>query len=183
MAKKLGNILNFEGFSKEKYRKEPRKNYTQTQNSDDLFDFFELINSWEEVVGKNLSAHTIPLKNTRKELTILTDHPMYSQQISFMSDIIIKKIIEKFPALNKKIKSIKFQTNTAFFKKIINESKLHQKKQKKTIEDQKIHKYSPKYRKLKSNADLMFDTIEDFESRQLLESIYIQAMYDKDTDI
>ena len=112
MIKKLGSILNTQGFSKKKSFKEPL--YT----SDEIFDFFELISHWEEIVGENLASHTIPLKNTRKELTVLSDHPIYSQQLSLMDQLIIKKIIKFFPQLNKQIKTIKFQTNTSFFKKV-----------------------------------------------------------------
>ena len=145
--------------------------------ADEAFDFLKLIQSWPDVIGPRLAKHTIPLKNTRRSLTILTNHPAYSEQLKFMEVELIKKIKSKFPSLEGSLKTLYFKTDSTFFQK---QKQIAEKRAgKDTVQEEKIekafHQYSPEYRKLKAEADDEFKDIDSDEVKEKLTSIFIQS--------
>ena len=42
--------------------------------TEDAFNFIELIKVWPDIVGHKIAEHTIPLKNTYQTLVILSNH-------------------------------------------------------------------------------------------------------------
>lgn len=143
----------------------------------DTFDFFSLIEIWPSIIGEKLGKFTIPLKNHNGNLTILTNHSAFSQQLSFLEEDIKKKIINKFPSLKGKINRIYFNYNSEHFKNQVELSKKILKKDTGDKEKENIifHKYSPTYKKLKLEADQLLTDIEDNEIKEFLSSLYIQS--------
>jgi len=167
MFKKLSNILNNLGHR-------PAKKFYRSKVDQSGFDFLHLIDRWEEIVGERLIKRTIPLKNQNGILVILTSHPAIGQQLSFMEEQVKKRIAEVFPNLKGKIKSIRYQMNSSFFEKKVEESK----KRKVTSSSPEIfHPYSPEYRQYKKEADEIFFDIEDEEVKKSLTSLYIQGKH------
>ena len=149
-----------------------KKRYNKTSQKSDIFDFFDLINNWQEVVGERLTQHTIPLKLHNKTLTILTDHPVYSQQLSFMEMQLIKKVEEHFPKIQGEIKRIYFKADNNHFKRTV-ENKV--KKQITKVEtEKKWHPQSPEYKKAVQQAEALLKDVKDEEIRNSLKSLYLQ---------
>ncbi|MCK5073695.1 MAG: DUF721 domain-containing protein [Bacteriovoracaceae bacterium] len=150
------------------------KNYSKKNKYEESFDFLKLIKAWPEIVGNKLAEHTVPLKNTYKTLTILANHPAFATELSFMEEILKKKIFEHFPGLRPNISRIKFQTGNRFFenkKKLMEKSSgNHQNKRKNTT----LHPYSPQFRLLKEEACEIFKDVTDNELKETLTSIFIQ---------
>lgn len=138
----------------------------------DVFDFMELVNGWEEIVGDKLIKNTIPLKLNNKALTILTSHPVYAQQLTFMEKILIMKIEKSFPQMQGLIQKIFFKADNAFFNKKIVE--VRAKEIKKEEFSQKWHKQSPEYKRLEKEALQNLGQINDQEMREQFVSLYIQ---------
>jgi len=148
----------------------------------EVFDFFQLVAAWPEIVGPRVALQTLPLKNTGTALTILVGHPTYAQQLSFMEDSIRQRIITLFPHLRRKIKRFFFQTNPRFFREEKQrQSRILAQTTGKALEDEKtkapsaLHPQSPAYQKLYAEAAMQLANIEDAELKQQLISIYIQA--------
>ena len=133
------------------------------------FNFLVLVEKWEEIVGKMLAKHTTPLKNVRKTLTILTDHPAYAQQLSFIETELIKKIIARFPSLQGNIKRVRFQTNPQFFEQQSTPSR----SPKKVV---RWHQFDPRIKVLEGQADKLFIDINSKTTTKYLKSLYIQLM-------
>ncbi len=166
MLKSLGGILT---------------NSTQTYRGKDdqataVFDFLQLVSNWQQVVGENLAQKTIPLKIQQKSLIILTDHPVYSQQLSFLEGQLKQKIFTTFPAIKGKFVRIFFQTNPAHFQR-----------QKASLGKttggmagatarvpRTLHPYSPQYQRLKKEGEQLLQEITDPAIKQQLLSLYIQ---------
>lgn len=140
--------------------------------SKDSFDFLTLIKEWEEIVGPRLAEHTVPLKNSRKILTILSDHSAFSSQLSFLEQVLIKKVTERFPSLEGKINKIVFQTNPRHFREQLKATEPLKRKSE-TVEEI-THKFSPVDQKLLKEAEQMFAHIEDEEMKKSLTSIFVQ---------
>lgn len=144
----------------------------------ELLNFVELINIWKEVVGEKLDAVTAPLKIKNRALYVLTDHPAWSQQLSFLEQTIRQKLYKKLPLLEKQIDKLCFQVNNQHFlerKKEI--TKLIKKSN--SNNDDIFHPYDPKVIKLKEEAYELFKDISDPESRQILISLHLQLNYRK----
>ena len=171
MFKKLGSFFNDSSSPQKSGEKKSKyKGYHQG------FDFLNLIKNWEKIVGAKFSKTTIPLSNQYGNLVILTNHPAISQTLSFLEEDIKKNIIKEFPTLVGKINRIYFQTNSTFFeKKMENALKRGHGTEKK---EPTLHPFSPKYLKLKREADHIFQDIDDEELKNLLISIYIQNTQD-----
>lgn len=133
------------------------------------FDFLELIKRWPEIIGEKYARVTSPLKIRQDSLFIMTQHPSYSQNISFLSEEIKEKTFKIFPQLRPIVKKLVFQTQESFFKE--RKEDLNEFKQK----AQALHPQSPRYKLLKLEADKLFSHIEDVELRELLSSLYIQS--------
>lgn len=180
--KKLGKLLkeglssqDISGYNNFKFKNPSSSN--KKYSADEAFDFLALIHAWPEVIGQRLAQNTIPLKNTRRTLTILTNHPAYSEQLKFMEVQLLQKIKKRFPSLQNSLRTLYFKTDSTFFhkQKVLAEErssgdKVHQEKM-----DKAFHKFSPEYRRLKKEADLEFENIESDEMREKLISIYIQS--------
>lgn len=143
----------------------------------DTFDFFSLIESWPTIVGEKLGKFTIPLKNHNGNLTVLTNHSAFSQQLGFLEEEIKKKIITKFPSLKGKINRIYFNYNSEHFNTQVTLSNKILKKDRQDVEKEKVifHKFSPVYKQLKQEAEELLSDIDDNEVREILSSIYIQT--------
>lgn len=145
--------------------------------SEQTFDFFALIEAWPEIVGQRLGKYTIPLKNHNNCLTVLTNHSAFSQDLGFLEEEIKKKVIKKFSSLSGKISRINFIYNTQHFQTQVDMAQNFTKaptEQEKIKEEKIFHKFSPQYKALKSQADELFNDLEDEEVRESLTSIYIQ---------
>ncbi|EQC51455.1 DUF721 domain-containing protein [Bacteriovorax sp. DB6_IX] len=142
------------------------------KKSADIFDFLELINNWDQVVGPKLVEHTIPLKLKNKNLTVLTSHPVFAQQLSFMEKAIIEKIYASFPAIQGQVRKIFFQADNRHFQQKKQQSNI--KKEKVETFERKWHKQSPQYKKLMAKAETLLSDVQDDEIRESLKSIYIQ---------
>lgn len=171
IEKNLDRQKEFSGLKKN----HSRNNANHLKHNDRIFDFLALINRWEFIVGKKMSEYTIPLKNKNKSLFILTNHSALSQQLSFMSDIIIQKITNEFPSLKNQIEKLQFIVDTTYFE---SHKEKHLKRceatSKNHIGPKKLHPFSPEYRKYSDLAKKSFDHISDDEVKSLLCSIYIQ---------
>ena len=178
MFKKLGDLLNY---------KAPSKGSSRGYYKKGSFDFLTLIENWEQIVGEKLAQNTVPLKNQNKVLTILTHHPAYSQQLSFMEEAIKEKIFKVYPELMGSIKRLNFQASTTYF---------HQQKEElqkrakfassrgntKKVEEKKtreFHPYDPKVKVLRSQALKEFEHIEDEFVKEKMISIFIQSRYEE----
>lgn len=172
-----GLLSEFSGYSSSKSHLEVQELPGERRRGikKDVFDFLALMGRWKEIVGEKLVDHTYPLKNKNKVLYILTDHPVYAEQLSFMGELIKQKIFTAFPSLRSEIRELKFeQCERQLFEKlkpkIIGEQGSQEKKEIKSL-----HPQSPLYKKLKLEGDLVYKDISDKELRELLVSLYIQV--------
>ena len=170
--KPLSDVLNFD---KKNWKKIPRKSYSgqrKRHNAENGLNFLVFIKNWPNIVGERLAKRTIPLKNQNKILTILTDHPAISQQLSFMEEQLKKIIVKEFPSTANAIKGFKFIVNPKFFK----EKKEKIKKLIKVDENPgpKFHPHSPVYKALKKEADCLFKDIQDEEMKETFFQLFLQ---------
>lgn len=141
------------------------------------FDFIHLVKSWEEIVGAMLAQNTMPLRIKNSQLYILTKHAVFSQELSFMDQLIIKKIETIFPSYIGKIKKIRFSTGN-FSSDEFNNIKSQRPGGTKQLEvenltKKKDHPFDPKFRQKKLRAESMFSDIDDPEIKQLLVNIVL----------
>lgn len=146
------------------------------------FDFLELIRSWPDVVGPTLAKHTIPLKNTRKVLTILTNHSAFSEQLKFMEKVLIEKIESHFSELRGQVKELRFIFNSAHFntqKKLASQAPepasqaLGSPVKKRALP----HPQSPEFKRLRAQALEIFQDGPE-ELKESFISLYIQSKYE-----
>ena len=149
------------------------------QHSNSVFDFLQLVANWHTIVGDNLAQKTIPLKIQQKSLIILTDHPVYSQQLSFLEGPLKDKIFANFPAVKGKFLRIFFQTNPAHFLRQKQAQSMGGANRHNTSapKGRGLHPYSPQYQQLKKEGELVLQEITDDSVKQYLLSLYIQLHY------
>lgn len=164
MLKKLSHFIETSDNHSSSYKKEKAHLH-------DSFDFLALIRGWKEIAGAKLSEHTIPLKNQNGVLIVLSNHSAFANELSYMELPLKKKIIEKFPALEKQILSIKFIVDSTHFSKQYEQFITPMEKKK----AQTLHPYSPEFRKLKKEAEEFFADLEDPELKEKMISLYIQS--------
>ena len=149
----------------------------------ELFDFLELIEKWEVIVGPKLAKVTVPLKNQKKVLTILTNHSAYSQSLSFMEDTLKKKMFKVFPELRGKINKFNFIVSTEHFDKqradLLKRAKVNKTTESEVKKNNEYHPQSPQYKKLRAMALEEFIDMEEDEVKESLISIFIQTNSDK----
>lgn len=167
MFKKIDfNGLNYkelDRFDKHDLKRDELQSFYQT------FDFLDLIKKWPDIIGPKLSGVTSPLKLKQDALFIMTKHPIYSQQLSFLAPEIKVEIFKVFPKLKSIIKNLVFLTQENFFQE-------QAKTQEKLIEvEHKLHPQSPRFRILKAEAEKFFGDIEDEVLKEKMISIYIQS--------
>lgn len=140
-----------------------------------VLNFLDLVYSWNDIVGPKLGAHTLPLKINGIVLTILTDHPVYSQQLSFLEKEIIHKIQKAFPELSKNLKHLYFQVNAQFFNKKYNQLQKGPRAKLKKENNPQLHPFNPDYKNLKKEFEELNLEAEDDEIRELLFSLFVQG--------
>lgn len=137
----------------------------------DSFDFLALIRAWKDIAGAKLAEHTIPLKNQNGTLIILSNHSAFANELSFMELQLKKKIVDKFPNLEKSILSIKFIIDSTHFAQHYSQFVKPIEK----IKSQGLHPFSPEFRKLKKEAEELFVDLKDEEIKEKMISLYIQS--------
>lgn len=177
--KGLSNFLReFNSFKKDNSYNKSDLSKKRNLNALEVFDFLSLVKVWPEIVGPKLSNHTLPVKNSRGVLTVLTDHPAYGQELSFLQTVLIKKIESYFPSLKNKIQRLLFQNDPMFFKtKTEMMAKLSKATASSNQNDEhknKYHPHSPEVKAVKAEALENFSHIEDEEIRNSLMSLYVQ---------
>ena len=167
MLKKLSNFIDSTDYQGNKQPQGKKEN----AKLGDSFDFLALIRSWSEIAGAKLSEHTIPLKNQNGTLVILSNHSAIANELSYMELLLKKKIIQKFPNLEKSILSIKFIVDSTTFDKHYQQfiTPIKEKKNK------ELHPYSPEFRRLKKEAEEEFIDMTDLELKEKMISLYIQS--------
>lgn len=159
-------------------------NYNGSRNSksfgsspvQECFDFLSLVRQWKIIVGDKLAERTMPQGIYREQLVILTNHPAFAEQMSFMEKALLEKVFKAFPSLNGKLKKITFKYDS---RKFDQQLEMLDKITKKTEIAKVIHPLSPQYRELRKKALQLFDHVEDEQTREQFISIYIQAEVDK----
>ncbi len=147
----------------------------KSMQASEVFDFLALVRDWGEIVGPKLAQHTIPIKNSRGVLTILTDHPAYGQELSFLQNPLIAKIEKRFNPLKGKIKRLLFQNDPTFLKtKFSMMAKASGQPAKKPQASARYHPHSPEYKTARREAETAFAHISDEEARQSLVSLFVQ---------
>jgi hypothetical protein len=175
--KPLKDLLNFVPDNptvKKRLRSGIRPNNSWNQKRDrfqnESFNFLALIQCWPEIIGPRLSKHTLPLKLTNRNLVVVTNHAAYSTQLSFISEQLKKKIINKFPQLGHQVQTISYCCNQQLF----NKQQTTKVKPAPPTKPGGLHPLSPQYRELNKQAENLFKQIKDPEMKQSLISIYIQ---------
>ena len=175
----LSEILSKDDDSEELYRSDQYRRkkraglggFTKTGHG---FDFIHLVKNWEQIVGKMLSQNTIPLKIKNSQLFILTKHAVFSQELSFMDQMIIKKIEDSFPIFQGRIKKIRFSTGNFSSEEFNSAQKEKLNQDQKNLNKKNIqHPFNPKFRQKKAHAQSLFADIEDEEIKDLLIKVYL----------
>jgi len=165
--KKLGDLLeSATGHS-------PRATHALGKSPGEVFDFLELVKAWPEMVGAALCKYTIPLKLTGQVLTIVTNHPAFSEQTSYMEKLLREKIGATFPQLGN-IKSLKFYVNPNLF---VEKETLVATMIKKKRPSDTWHPFSPEYKRYRQEAETQYSFIDDKEIMEALISLYLQLQY------
>lgn len=170
----LADFLSGSNESKEVYvtdqkKRIKRKNRGYYSRQNGCFDFIQLINTWEEIVGKLLAKNSIPRKIHNGTLYIITKHPVFTQELTMMGPEIIRKISEHIPYLKDKLKKVKFTNADYSFEEFTKEDKnMDQKKL-----DAKNHPYSPHFKSKQLQAQKLFDDIDDPELKEILTGLYM----------
>ena len=142
----------------------------------DSFDFIELIQNWELIVGPMVYKHTRPLKLLKRKLVIVSNHPAFSHQLSFLKDDILKKTKAHFPKLQS-LTDIQFETNAQMFQK---QAEIASKTIKKP--EPKIHPMSPQYLELKKQAiKIVEEHYGAEEFKEVLIEIYLDILLRENT--
>ena len=151
--------------------REGNRRYKQNP-SNDTFDFLSLIQNWEKIIGAQLAKHTSPLRIQNKSLIILTRHSVYTQQLSYLSEEIRKKIFEFYPSLRRSVNKLQFFTSEKLFNDL--DKVPFSQEEISKVKTQK-HKYSPHYQKQLQQAKQKYQDIElDDDLMELIISIDIQ---------
>ncbi|NUM42417.1 MAG: DUF721 domain-containing protein [Leptospiraceae bacterium] len=67
--------------------------------NDDIFDRIvleKILQKWKDIVGPILEKNVYPEKYSRKKLTIVSSHPAYKHEVSFLNEKIINEINSLF---------------------------------------------------------------------------------------
>lgn len=169
MLKKLSTFID------SPYSSKPSDNSSQKGKSGvikESFDFLALIRAWKDIAGAKLAEHTIPLKNQNGTLIILSNHSAFANVLSYMELELKRKIVEKFPTLEKSILSIKFIVDTTHFSQQYQQFITPIEKKKTNT----LHAHSPEFKRLKKEAEELFLDLEDPELKEKMISIYMQSI-------
>lgn len=166
--------LTFNGFN---YNDLERISSTDQKRKEDVlsfyqtFDFLGLVKKWPDIVGSQLAKVTSPLRIKFSSLVVVTIHPSYSHELSYMVDPIKEGIFKEFPQLRTVIQGISFQAMPQFFQ----QKNIIQQNEEMKIQQNTLHPRSPQYQLLYSRAVKLFEHVEDPELKETLVNIYIQS--------
>ena len=132
------------------------------------FDFLELIREWRTIVGEMLASQSVPMRLKNRTLFILTRHPAFSEQLSYLSVELIQKITKRFPVLGPQMERLAFESNESFF---IDRAK---KVAPKPLPPSP-HPFDPAVRKARAEAEKIFIDVEDPTERERWISLYLQT--------
>lgn len=138
----------------------------KTPRATKTLEFLELVKRWGEVIGPRNAERTIPLKHKGKILTVLTEHPSYSQQLKFLSPMIMEKISEKFPSFGQKLEKIHFTSDSTFFE--------HKAQALSQPPGPKLHPQSPQYHQVVKEFEEEFSYMQDKGLKEALKSLFVQ---------
>lgn len=136
--------------------KKSKKHYVKTG-----YDYYLVMNLWEEIVDKNLAQKARPFKISSEILYINVTEPIWAQQLNLLKSSIMSRINEKIG--RNKLKGIHFQIGyfeqeqeaKTFKKKYIitkdDEIKIHQFIINNEINDEKLKEVYKKHFKFKKN--------------------------------
>lgn len=178
----LGEILTQDDNSEELYHTDQQKRRYRASRGrftkdPHTFDFIHLVKRWEELVGPMLAQNTIPLRIKNSQLYVLTKHAVFSQELSFMEQLLIQKIEDTFTGFKNKIKKIRFVTGN-FSSEEFNQ--FQQKTIEKAPQENKssAHRFDPHYRQRKAQVSQFFSDIDDPEIQELLVQICLTNKID-----
>lgn len=147
-----------------------RKNRGYYSRQNGCFDFIQLINSWEDIVGALLAKNSIPRKIHNGTLYIITKHPVFTQELTMMGPEIIKKISEHIPYLKDRLKKVKFTNADFSFEEFQKDKSSDDNNEKLSAAN---HPFSPHFKAKQQKANAMFDDIEDPELKEILIHLFI----------
>jgi hypothetical protein len=143
------------------------------------WQFIDLIQGWEKIVGPRLTQSSLPLKLLDGCLVILVSHPIVAEQLKMTQLTLVRKIEKAYPHLKKQILKLGFKTNENIFKQKISSDSTPQQINVETKTKTKLHRFSPEYLKLKEKANELFSEIDDEELNETLTSIFVQVSQKK----
>ncbi len=142
--------------------------------NNDAIDFIDFIKKWNQIVDLKIAAVSMPLNIKKGNLTILTNHPTTSETILFNKHRYQEKIHSLFPKF--KITNFHFICQPNFFKE--NKNDIFQAKSKEVkvekINPKEWHPLDPNYKRVKKEADIMFNDISDLDLKDSLTSLFLQ---------
>jgi hypothetical protein len=145
-----------------------------------VFDLFQLIIQWENIVGASLAKKTTPLKIYRQSLIILVPHPSWAQELSFLSTPIIQKIYTHFPSAQHALKGLSFQYSPQWkplleqFPHLKNRLMNAQIEHRAPTSYSPLHPQSPYYQTRLRQGEELFCELKDKELKDGLIKLYIQ---------
>lgn len=171
--KSLFDIFGHDDTKKEIYLSDQKKRYWRSQKgvysrTKGLFNFLQLIKSWEDIVGEMMAKNTIPLKIKNKTLYINTKHAIFSQELGFLAPEILQKIKKKFPELTDKVQYIKFSHSNLSARSFTQEQKRSSHNDVQRPKKPSLHPQSPAYKTRLNMAKEMFAHIEDEDIQKRL---------------
>ncbi len=137
------------------------------------FDFLELVREWPTLVGRTLGDNSVPMRLKNGTLFILTRHPVFSQELSYLATPLLGKVSQRFPRLGPQLHKLAFETNESFF--ISHHAKVAEKPAAAAP-----HPFDPAYRRLKSEAEALFRDVEDPKEKERWISLYVQSAQAQD---
>lgn len=131
--------------------------------------FFRLQKDWNKIVGETIAERSIPLKIYQRSLILLTESPHFSQQISFMTSMIIEKIYTSIPKTKRLFTNVRFQSNPELFKR-------HRESPHKVAPaNHLIDTSAPAYKRAILDGEKVFDNIVDLELKKILVDLYASS--------
>jgi hypothetical protein len=165
-----------------------KKSWDPPEKTLHLFDFFQLVMQWEQIVGQKLATKTTPLKIYQETLQIIIPHSSWAQELSFLSSPILEKIHKLFPSSLQVIKKISFQYSASWKPLVEQFPKLkttqHSSTQSLNVSDQHTnttplsfsycHPHSPVYQQAYREAEKFFCDLENKELKDAFIKLYLQ---------
>ncbi len=170
--KPLYEILGHDDQEKELYVSDQKKRKARSlkgpySRTPGLFNFLQLIKSWEDIVGTLMAQNTIPLKIKNHTLYISTKHAIFAQELGFLAPMIIEKIKKTFPDIDENLSKVKFAHSNLTSDQFAHSTHKAGPKPQKN-KSSSLHPFSPAYLEKKSQAAKLFQDIDDPEIKKIL---------------